>query len=278
MPDTFKYSYKAKSPKSFSLAVTNTGYQQCDSGYGWGPGVRDHYLIHHIVKGKGRYLCGSNSFELSTGDTFLIYPNTEVSYYADIEEPWEYYWVGFNGTEVASLLKETTFTQTNPVSHIDFGDQLQTILSEIYHAHGMANYHAVRMTGLLYQFFSILLEHMPHPDLPSPDAGRAYVRHAAEFIAYNYPQPIDVEDIASHVGISRSHLYRVFMKYFNLSPTQYLTGFRINRARSLLEDSNLSIAAIANSVGFEDQLYFSKVFKKVTGVPPSTYVKRREDN
>ena len=277
MPDTFKYSYKAKSPKSFSLAVTNTGYQQCDSGYGWGPGVRDHFLIHHIVKGKGRYLCGSQTYELRTGDTFLIYPNAEVAYYADEKDPWEYYWVGFNGAEVISLLKETAFTPNCPVSHTDFGGRLQNVLSEIYHAHGMSNYHAVRMTGLLYQFFSLLLEFMPNTELPSSDAGRSYARHAAEFIAYNYSQPIDVEDIAANVGISRSHLYRVFMKQFSLSPTQYLTEFRINRARSLLEDSNLSIAAVANSVGFEDQLYFSKVFKKVTGMAPSAYLKRRED-
>ena len=81
---------------------------------------------------------------------------------------------------------------------------------------------------------------------------------------------MDVIDNA--VGVSRSHLYRVFMAIVGQSPIDCLTNYRISEACSLLKNSNLSIAEIAVSVGFFDQFYFSRVFKKVKGVPPSKYL------
>ena len=80
-----------------------------------------------------------------------------------------------------------------------------------------------------------------------------------------------MDDIAKAVGVSRSHLYRVFMSNVGQSPIDYLTNYRISEACSLLKSTNLSIAEIAVSVGFFDQFYFSRVFKKVKGIPPSKY-------
>lgn len=81
-----------------------------------------------------------------------------------------------------------------------------------------------------------------------------------------------MDDIAKAVGVSRSHLYRVFMSNVGQSPIDYLTHYRISEACSLLKNSTLSIAEIAVSVGFFDQFYFSRVFKKVKKVPPSKYL------
>ena len=55
MTDTFKNSYKVKEKETVSLSVYNVGFQKCEPRYQWGPGVRDHYLIHYIVSGKGIY-------------------------------------------------------------------------------------------------------------------------------------------------------------------------------------------------------------------------------
>ena len=73
------------------------------------------------------------------------------------------------------------------------------------------------------------------------------------------------------MGLSRSHLFRSFEKVMEKSPKEYLTNFRIKQACNLLKTSDLSITAIANSVGFENNLYFSKAFHKVKGVSPKVY-------
>ena len=85
-----------------------------------------------------------------------------------------------------------------------------------------------------------------------------------------------IDDIAKAVGVSRSHLYRVFMGSVSQSPIDYLTNYRINEACYLLRNSQLSIAEIAVSVGFFDQFYFSRVFKKIKGVPPSKFYTLQE--
>ena len=87
----------------------------------------------------------------------------------------------------------------------------------------------------------------------------------------NLSYPITVEDIASYVGLSRSHLFRSFEIVMQQSPKEYLTDFRMKQACYLLEHSNLSITAIANSVGFDNGLYFSKTFHKKKGLSPKEY-------
>ena len=88
-----------------------------------------------------------------------------------------------------------------------------------------------------------------------------------------------MEDIAAYVGLSRSHLFRSFELVLQQSPKEYLTDFRMKQACYLLEHSNLSITAIANSVGFDNGLYFSKTFHKKKGASPKAYrIKIRGQN
>ena len=103
MAETYKHSYKSGEILMTSLSVYNTGYQRCEAGYQWGPGVRDHYCIHHILSGTGYYTVGEKTWKLEAGDTFILYPGVEVKYYADQQEPWEYAWVGFMGTLIVDL-------------------------------------------------------------------------------------------------------------------------------------------------------------------------------
>ncbi|GHV95070.1 hypothetical protein AGMMS50293_13900 [Spirochaetia bacterium] len=93
-----------------------------------------------------------------------------------------------------------------------------------------------------------------------------------DYIANNFSRPITVNDIASHVSLSRSRLYRVFMQQIFISPQQYLTEFRIREAARLLQRRSGSIKEIAIAVGIEDPLYFSTVFKQITGKSPKNYM------
>ena len=134
------------------------------------------------------------------------------------------------------------------------------------------------MVGYLYLFIAELmqeaLELAPHP----ANTSSQYVINAIKYIQFNYFHDISIDDIAKAVGVSRSHLYRVFMSNVGQSPIDYLTNYRISEACYLLKNSQLSIAEIAVSVGFFDQFYFSRVFKKNKGVPPSKYLASIEKN
>ena len=90
MEASYKHSYKTGENLLNSLSVYNVGYQKCDPEYQWGPGVRDHYCIHHILSGSGCYCTGTVSKHLEEGDTFILYPGVELRYQADADKPWEY--------------------------------------------------------------------------------------------------------------------------------------------------------------------------------------------
>ena len=256
MNDQYKNSYKATAKELVSLSVYNVGYQLCDAGYQWGPGIRDHYLIHYIISGKGTYEVHHEVHSLSAGDAFLVYPNTEVIYRADAKNPWEYAWVGFTGSDAATILQATDFSRKNPCIHaVPNGEEVKRQLLHIYDARGNGFEHAVEMTGRLYTTLALFLKSSAKKDTQLTSA--TYVQKSIEYISANYSYPITVEDIAAYVGLSRSHLFRSFELVLQQSPKEYLTDFRMKQACYLLEHSNLSITAIANSVGYDNGLYIS---------------------
>ena len=273
MKTTYKYSYKSKQSNT-PLYVCNTGLQQCSSGYSWGPGVRDHYLIHFVSSGNGTFCVNGQEFNIRGGQAFIAYPNETVSYSADTQSPWEYYWIGFNGAEAGLMLSQTDFSPADPV--LDFKDDgtLADLIREIYDCRGSRNCDSVRMTGHVYLLLAYLIEQAKHAQSSAPEI---YAVKAAEFAQNNYMHGVTVTDMANHVGISRSWLYKDFCRQFHISPFEYLQGLRIDRSKALLINTKLSVKEIALSVGFEDPLYFSRAFKKETGISPLSYRKQKEE-
>lgn len=273
MAHSYKNSYTARDRELVSLSVYSTGYEKCLPSHQWGPGIRDHFLLHHIISGTGYYKFHNETYELQAGDTFLIYPFEEITYYADSANPWEYAWVGFAGTDAKTILKASGFTPDNPIIYqASNADYIRRQLIHIYEARGSELYSAVEMTGRLYTTLSGFLHKEGSLSVTPKTSYDSYAKKAIEFIHTNYSYPINVSDIAQYVGISRSHLFRAFQETMECSPKEYLTSFRINQACILLLHSDLSITAVGRSVGFEDSLNFSKAFKKATGYAPSKYV------
>lgn len=274
--DKYKNSYKVDKKELVSLAVYNVGFQKCESLYQWGPGIRDHYLIHYIISGTGIYCVNKKNIKLSAGDCFLIYPNTEIKYQADETDPWEYAWVGFAGGDASIILQATDFTKETPyIQNIQFGDEIKEQLMNVYAARGNQFEHAVEMTGRLYTTLATFMHNASlNPNLQN--SANSYVQKGIEFISANYSYPITIEDIANYVGLSRSHLFRSFQTVLGESPKEHLTNFRIKQSCYLLAHSSLSITAIANSVGFDNSLYFSKSFRKIKQLSPTEYRKKNQ--
>ena len=270
--DEFKHSVKLSRHDSLGLAVFNCGFQRCRPEHTWGPAMRDHYLIHYITSGCGTYDNGEQVFQLSKGDGFLVVPSRLVTYRADSQTPWEYYWVGFNGTDASRLLRQAGLSAEHPIFHYDKDSLYRERLLNIYQATGTRPSDEVRMQSELLLFLADMMDKC-EVDVESLKSGYDYIKKSLKFIDYNYSRNIDVDDIASNAGISRSHLYRLFMQHVSVPPNEYLTRYRIQKACEMLSSENLSVGEAAYSTGFSDQLYFSRVFKKYKGVPPSKYAR-----
>ena len=205
-----------------------------------------------MVSGKGICEVGGRTWEVSEGDLFFARPSQLIRYTADEQQPWEYSWVGFNGACAHKLAAQLPFTDEAPVHHTQDPEGMRAALTNIYSSRGLQPQDEAAMVGYLYLFIS-------------------------KYIQFNYSHDISIDDVAKSVGVSRSHLYRVFMLNVGQSPIDYLTEYRINEACKLLRAGNLSIAEVAISVGFFDQFYFSRVFKRAKGVPPSKYMATQTD-
>lgn len=267
----YKLSYKFGERKLATLTVYNTGMQRCEGGYTWGPGIRDHYLIHYVRNGRGVYLVRGKTFSLSAGDLFLAEPGEEIQYMADRDDPWTYCWVGFHGLEAKALVSQTEFADDLPVKRCADDPVPYRLLIDIYNERGSEPHESLRMTGRLYLFLAWLQQQGKGKGAHKERYGVEHVRRACEFIANNFASSITVTEVAGHVGVCRSRLYRAFRDHLDTTPLLYLTRFRMQQACMLLTKTDLSVKAVAYSVGFEDPLHFSRRFKEILGVTPSEY-------
>ena len=271
MPDVYKQSFKQNYTNNIELSIFNCGLERCAPGQTWGPGIRDHYLIHLVVAGKGVYQVNGASHTLQEGDLFLAKPNQLITYAADETDPWEYYWVGFNGACANKLVQQTPFSDAHPVHHCKDPQTVREALYNIYLSRGPEPQCEALMTGYLYIFMAHLMKEAREAMPNVGSSSSQYVLAAIKYIQFNYSHDISVDDIAKAVGVSRSHLFRSFESVLGQSPKEYLTDFRMKQACYLLEHSSLSITAIANSLGFDNSLYFSKTFHKQKQMSPKEY-------
>lgn len=268
----FKQQYKKDVDLPLvNLKIHNVGCEACDPNYNWS-GYKDFYSIHHIIRGNGSYIVDNIEYKLSKGDTFIVHPNTKVSYTASVTEPWEYLWIGISGVFLNELIKHTKFSKNKYIIYNE--DELSYTLTKqlmnIYNSHGNGYEKEIEMVGLTYILLSTLMD---KDTRYTNDIYDNYAKKAKDYIELNYSTDISVKSIADKLNISLSHLHRIFSNKFGFSPGKYITKLRIDRACFLLKNTNLSISDISNSVGFENQLYFSNVFKKSKNVSPSIYRK-----
>ncbi len=224
--------------------------------HSFGPAVRPHYLIHFILKGKG------------------IEPDILTFYQADEKEPWEYLWVGFNGSSVSNILNQIGLSCEQTIFQCGESGELYRLVDEML-AYSKSSFSSeLKRTGLLYQFLSILAQN-PIDTLSQTSGEYIYIKRAIAYIKNNYWDNMHIYDIASYINIDRSYLYLLFEKYLNRSPSEYLALFQLTRASELLSTTTLSIESISISCGYSDPATFSKAFKRLMKMSPSAYRKQQ---
>ncbi len=100
------------------------------------------------------------------------------------------------------------------------------------------------------------------------------VTHAKDYIKNHYTTPVSRRDIARHIDVTPEHLNFLFKKFCSTTPMDFLADVRIREAKKLLQNANLNISQVSFRVGYIDPLYFSKVFKKKTGMTPRSFANK----
>lgn len=101
------------------------------------------------------------------------------------------------------------------------------------------------------------------------------VELVVEYIHNHYMDVLELGEIAAQFSFSVSYLTKIFTRLVGKTPSKYIRDYRINIAKQLLRNPNLSINTVGKKVGYPDQFYFSKIFKQATGLSPSEYRAQR---
>jgi AraC-like DNA-binding protein len=273
----YKYYYKNELRLLTSLSLHEVAGFDCPPDHVLSLKKPDFYALYYVMIGKGIYTLDGTDFPVGENDIFALYPNTNIECRSDIDDPWTLRTVSFNGADALFLLNAARFDPKTPVRHLemDLGVSVVRFMGNLYTQRGQDIFGTTQSTSILYAFMSLLIKTAAWDQkamLPGW-TGAIHVEKALSFIAENYAQQITVKDIAEHVNLSRSRLYRLFLQHVFISPQQYLIEYRIREGRILLEKRFGSVKEIAQAVGIEDPHYFSRMFKQVCGKSPTEFIK-----
>lgn len=255
--------------KNIDLMVYTSGHEKCEPSHSYGPVVRTSYMFHYIHKGKGIYQCRGKTFHLKAGDMFLMIPQERIYYEADKDDPWEYSWIGLKGLKAEETIGRSTLLE-DLVIHLPEDSRIPSIFSRLQ-AGRMSENSDLLYNSCAWDMVYQLSQEAPAPKNPNDLSAADYVELILTYVEQHFEEPISVQEIADHLSLDRSYVHRIFKKKMNMSVKEYILSLRLANACSYLIYTDLPISDIARSVGYEDVLYFSKLFKKKKGLSPSQY-------
>ena len=259
--------------ENFEMNVDECGIEQGIPGLGYNYEVLKNAVIHYVTKGYGTFKFNGKVYNLKQGDIFILLKGMQVEYVASIDDPWEYYWIGFSGSNANEYLNRTSITNSCVANCEENSKIPQIILNmcEISKTYNPSKSDDILLLKELYSLLYTLIEEFPKPFEYKDKELHTYIQDALNFINSNYMHSITVQEIADYVNLSRSYLYKMFIKNLGISPQRYLINLRMYKATLLLKSTKLPIGEVASSVGYSDSLLFSKTFSKHFSMSPLNY-------
>lgn len=264
------------------LSLYQFGYEKCSPLHSFGPNIRNHYLFHYVISGKGIFYASEGTdipnkiYYLEAGQGFLICPHLITTYIADHDEPWEYMWVEFDGLKGKEYLNDAGLSSASPIYLPNNECQNNKVQNPTKkHLEYIINHpdeSASNLIGHLYLFFdSLISSSRSKKIIETGDLKDFYVQEALSFIKSHFNEDITVEDIAKRCNLNRNYFSKIFKDVMHCTPQVFIIDCRLSKACELLNNSERSIGDIAAIVGYPNQLHFSKMFKQHYNMSPSEW-------
>lgn len=260
---------------SLDISLISCGKQEDPAG-NLRQEIHYDYHLYFILSGKGTASIQEQTIPLESGDSFLLYPQTDVSLQVDNDQAWQLAWIGFKGIWAEKILDQAGFSSTKLIKPFPHSQKILDYIEQFLQNSQLSLAKDLKRQSLLLDFLAYMIdineEDKPETQPLAADySNNIYVNHAVEHIRNTYSQHLTVQTIADFIGISRTHLNNCFQKELGLSVQKFLMDFRLYQAAFQLTSTTLQIQEIAERVGYGDSLTFSKAFKKKFQLSPSHY-------
>lgn len=259
--------------ENMDLYLVGVGRDKCVSNWEYGPIKRKHYYLHFVVSGKGELWVKDKHYRLAAGDAFYFSEKEIPRYRADNDEPWEYIWLEFDGTKVDVVLGQTDIPQQYVLHDTDDQYLRKWFFSFLENA-SRNNLNVYQVTGKMYDFLGGLIERYGASRCLEYTA-MVYLDAATQYIERHFQEANLVGKMSAALNLSREYLFRLFRGGLGVSPSEYITRFRIRKACFCLQNrEEIPISDLAVKVGYTEYSAFYKKFKILTGMTPSEYRER----
>lgn len=256
------------------LRLFQCGWEQCAPLHSFGPFVRNHYLFHYVISGRG--FLESNAakgitrhYDLEPGQGFLISPGQINTYSADQFQPWKYVWLEFDGLRAPEYLTEAGLSTAQPIYQPSTPAQAEQVRDAMLYIADHPKASHLRLIGYLCLFLDALIQTSSTRQKPRETQLRDfYIQEAVSYMERNYRRDVTVEEIANACQLNRSYFSKLFKQKKGCPPQEFLIRLRLSKAAELMKNSTVSIGDISASCGYPNQLHFSRAFKQRYGVSP----------
>ena len=217
------------------------------------------------LRGRSRMFFDGVPYDMEPGKVFHGGPNMPLDKEVLGQSIWDYIVVHYQ------VHGNTQGTFPYALSHYElspgYNSGIKDTLQRMYHIYATpGNLPALKLKSL---FFIILDEILTCANHQLHNASCELGAEAAEYMRHHYMEPLTVPELARQYGLSSKQFAYLFQKHTGMSPNKFLIEYRMRRAKELLCTTTFSVAKIAEYVGYSDPYYFSLLFKKRTGLPPS---------
>lgn len=242
------------------------------------PTGRKDYQLLYIASGKAHFFFNGKEQIISEGNIILYRPDEPQKYfYCNIDKT-EVYWVHFTGSEVESFLSRYELTPMKNVFYTGTSpDYLQLYRRMIQELQLCRPDYEELLSLTLHHIFLVIHRHLKEGRKTGSDI-QTEIERATHFFNEHYNTSICIEEYAKARHISPCWFIRSFKQVVKMTPMQYILSLRMMNARSFLENTAYNISEIAEAVGYDNPLYFSRLFHKHTGLSPSEYRKLRTED
>lgn len=231
---------------------------------------REDYYLQYLIKGEMDVWLDGVRQVMRPGQVILYYPHTGYHYAMHGQEEVQYYWVHFTGADAGDLVQNCRLPNQ---TLLDIGSSasIQLDFEEVFRDFIVRD--SCFSLSAAAKLTSICVEISRRVEMAgsSPSETDSRIYHSLAYIHKNYDRDLTIEQLAALEHLSVSRFRTLFKARTGLSPMDYLIILRLNHARQLMTQTDLTLREIADAVGYQDQLYFSRIFKKRTGYTPSAY-------
>ena len=238
----------------------------------WQKGRRD-YQILYVANGKTHFWFDGKEEIVSAGHMVLYKPEEIQKYVYYLEDNPEVFWIHFTGSDVKNILAYHGISLDEHVFYCGVLPDYKALFRKIIQELQLCRYGYEDYIASLFNDILLLVDRQQHEQKKATGNVQEQIERAAAYFNENYNTKISIDDYAESLHISTNWFIHNFKQYAGMSPAQYILSLRMVNAQSLLERTTYNIKEISEIVGYENPLYFSRVFKKEIGKSPAQYRK-----